>query len=183
MQTYNLNGIIFKNIDEKIRWYMSKKRRKKRQDFKDILIIVLLFVSVIAIALNVWNMRKKDDSLSNVATNDLEIQEEVVKNPDSIAIPGYEGITLKANSLEQNVSFNNPPQNCCYFVMTLCLEDGTILWESDYIEPGKVSEPIVLTQELKAGTYSNAVLKYSCYSVEDESQLNGAETKLTLWVN
>ena len=107
----------------------------------------------------------------------------IEKNENSISIPGYEGITLKADSLEQNVSLNNPIQNTCYFVITLYLEDGTRLWQSDYIKPGETSSPIVLTQSLEKGTYPNAVLQYSCFKMDSEkTPLNGAETKLTLRV-
>lgn len=101
----------------------------------------------------------------------------------TIAIPGYESLTLKANSIIQNLSLSNPKQNQCYFQITLYLEDGTELWKSDLIKPGKVSKNIKLNQKLAAGTYLNAILKYSCFKMDDElTPLNGAETKLTLWV-
>jgi len=107
----------------------------------------------------------------------------VEKNPNSIAVPGYEMIELKADSKEQTLCFPNPPQNVCYFQITLCLEDGTQLWVSELIEPGTNSKPMVLAKALPKGTYPNAVLRYSCYRMdEDLSPLNGAETKVTLWV-
>ena len=107
----------------------------------------------------------------------------VEKNPDSIAIPGYEMLELKANSKEQSLCMPNPPQNCCYFQISLYLEDGILLWQSELIEPGANSKPMVLSMALEKGMYPNAVLQYSCYSQDDNlSPLNGAETKLTLWV-
>lgn len=107
----------------------------------------------------------------------------VEKNPDSIAIPGYEMLELKASSKEQSLCMPNPPQNCCYFQIALYLEDGTLLWQSELIEPGTTSKPIVLTKALDKGMYPNAILRYSCYQMdEDLTPLNGAETKLTLWV-
>ena len=107
----------------------------------------------------------------------------VEKNPDSIAIPGYEMLELKAGSKEQSLCFPNPEQNICYFQIMLYLEDGTLLWQSELIEPGKISKPIVLTESLSKGTYPKAVLRYACYRMdEDLTPLNGAETKVTLWV-
>lgn len=157
---------------------MGKKGRRER-DYKDVLIVILLIISIGAIAVNVWNTKeKKEGNLVDVVEN----KEVVTKNLGSIAIPGYEGITLKADSFKQDIVFNNPSQNSCYFVLTLFLEDGTLLWESDYIEPGKNSKPVELNQTLDEGTYTNSVLKYSCYSIKDERELNGAETKLTIWV-
>lgn len=106
----------------------------------------------------------------------------IEKNPDSIAIPGYEILELKANSATQVLSLQNPAQNVCYFQISLYLEDGTMLWQSELIAPGDVSEPIVLTKPLEQGTYRNAILKYSCFKLDGVTPLNGAETKLTLWV-
>ena len=77
----------------------------------------------------------------------------------------------------------NPPQNCCFFQISLYLEDGTLLWQSELIEPGKTSKPMVLTKTLDKGMYPNAILRYSCYRMDETlAPLNGAETKLTLWV-
>lgn len=109
--------------------------------------------------------------------------ESIVKNPDSIAIPGYEMLELKANSREQTVCLPNPPQNDCYFQISLYLENGTLLWQSELVKPGETSKPMVLSEVLEKGTYSNAVLRYSCYRMDETlSPLNGAETKVTLWV-
>lgn len=107
----------------------------------------------------------------------------VEKNNDSIAIPGYELLELKADSKKQTLCLPNPPQNTCYFQISLYMEDGTLLWESDLIEPGENSKPITLSKVLEKGTYPNAILRYSCYRMDEKlSALNGAEMKLTLWV-
>ena len=106
----------------------------------------------------------------------------VQKNPDSIAIPGYEVLEFNAERKTQTLCLSNPPQNVCYFQISLYLEDGTLLWKSELIEPGAISKPILLHQELAKGTYANAVLKYDCFKADGQTPLNGAETKLTLWV-
>ena len=107
----------------------------------------------------------------------------VEKNPNSIAIPGYEMMELKAGSKAQSLCMSNPPQNCCYFQIALYLEEGTLLWQSELIEPGSTSKPIVLTKALDKGMYPYAILRYSCYRMDENlTPLNGAETKLTLWV-
>ena len=103
------------------------------------------------------------------------------KNTDTIDIPGYGSITLKADSAEQSVNLYNPEQNTCYFRMTLLLSDGTQLWQSGLIEPGKGIYDITLEQTLAAGTYEDAVLKYECFAMDDaQTPLNGSEIKLTL---
>lgn len=107
----------------------------------------------------------------------------IEKNPNSIAIPGYEILELKANTKQQALCLPNPGQNMCYFQISLYLENGTLLWQSELIEPGKTSKPIVLTECLSKGIYPKAVLQYACFRMdEDLTPLNGAETKVTLRV-
>ena len=116
-------------------------------------------------------------SLGSVAIQDS------VNSHFSIEIPGFEGLHLQADQEKQAISLSNPKQNQCYFQITLCLEDGTELWKTELIEPGKASRTIKLNHKLKTGTYPNAVLKYACFKMdEDLTPLNGAETKITLWV-
>lgn len=103
------------------------------------------------------------------------------KNTDTIDIPGYGSITLKADDTEQTVNFYNPEQNTCYFRISLLLADRTQLWQSGLVEPGKGIYNITLEQALSAGAYEDAVLKYECFAMNDEqTPLNGSEIKLTL---
>ena len=157
--------------------------REKKGTENSKLIIVLLLITAIAIAISIWALFFSQPQESKEANELPPVEQEIEKNTDSISIPGYEGITLKADSVQQSLCLSNPPQNTCYFVIALCLEDGTMLWESDYIRPGEKSEPIVLNQKLREGTYQDAYLQYSCYAMDKErTQLNGAKTKVTLRV-
>ena len=121
--------------------------------------------------------------LNGDSTQEWRDNRTVEKNENSISIPGFELLELKADTKKQTISLSNPPQNTCYFRITLRMEDGTVLWVSDYIKPGKKSKPITLEMPLGAGTYSGAVLQYECFRMDDNrTPLNGAETKLTLLV-
>lgn len=103
------------------------------------------------------------------------------KNPDVMAIPGFDSLNFKAGVTEQAVSLYNPNQNTCYFKMSLILADGTKLWESNLVEPGQAFNKITLNQSLPVGTYENTVLKYKCFSNSDGSGvLNGSEVKFNL---
>lgn len=105
------------------------------------------------------------------------------KNTGTIDIPGYGSITLKADTKEQAVNLYNTEQNTCYFRMTLLLSDGTQLWQSGLIEPGKGIYDLTLEQTLAAGNYEDAVLKYECFAMnEEQTPLNGSEIKLSLYV-
>ena len=103
--------------------------------------------------------------------------------PAQIAIPGYEALTLQAGAKKQSIRLPNPEENDCYFQISLYLADDTLLWQSDLIKPGKTSAPITLSRPLDPGTYPEATLRYACFRLDREkTPLNGAETKLTLWV-
>ena len=89
-----------------------------------------------------------------------------------IAIPGYKSITIDANQTDVKVNFQNPANNPCYFVISLVLDDGTVLYESKMIEPGKGLYDITLTQALVPGEYG-AMVKYETYSLSDLTPMNG----------
>ena len=103
--------------------------------------------------------------------------------PAQIVIPGYEALTLQAGARKQSLRLPNPEENDCYFQISLYLADDTLLWQSDLIKPGKTSALITLSRPLDPGTYPEATLRYACFRLDREkTPLNGAETKLTLWV-
>lgn len=149
-------------------------------------VIVLLTVAVVLLAailaLTVNRPQKQQAKLPN--GEEIQQSGPVEKKPDSIAIPGYEGINLKADSKEQEIGFPNPAQNTCYFQISLILEDGTTLWQSELVKPGEISESITLNEPLAAGVYPNSLLKFDCYTMDGSMRsLNGAATKMTIHVS
>lgn len=163
---------------------MKKGRHQANQKSTNKWGMMLLLIPIFLITILLFLLlspRPKQAELPN--GGQMEPMGEVAKNSDSIAIPGYEGIHLKADTKQQNVGFSNPAQNSCYFQITLSLEDGTVLWQSELVEPGNISDPIKLNRTLQAGTYPNAVLKYDCFTMDGTMRaLNGASTKMTIWV-
>lgn len=143
------------------------------------LVLLLVILSLVVVFL-ITQQKEEPQQILGADVSKSELQE---KDASSIAIPGYEAITLKANTKKQTTALQNPAQNVCLFRVSLILEDGTVLWVSDYIEPGDISDTIVLSKELEPGTYPNSILKYECFTMDGNlSALNGAETKLTLIV-
>ena len=103
------------------------------------------------------------------------------KNTATIDIPGFDAMNIKADTTQQSVHLYNPKENSCYFKMSIYLNDGTKLWESKLVEPSKAIHEITLSQPLSAGTYEDCLLKYECFAMnEDQTPLNGAETKFKL---
>ena len=157
------------------------KKSKGKWQWTVIILLGAVVVSLLVVLILMTN-NPGDTTIKNKDDVSTEAETVVEKNPDAIAIPGYEILELQANQKQQSLSLPNPPQNACYFQISLYLEDGTLLWKSELIEPDTVSKPILLHQELAKGTYTNAVLKYDCFKMDGQTPLNGAETKLTLWV-
>jgi hypothetical protein len=50
------------------------------------------------------------------------------------------------------------------------------------LEPNKSFTEIELDKPLDAGVYKDAILKYDCYSLKDQSKLNGADIKVNIEV-
>lgn len=119
------------------------------------------------------------------ATSGDTVERFAAANPgsgESIAIPGYETLSLAAGEKTQTVYLKNPPENAAAFVMTLTLDDGTTLWTGEALQPGEAFTRITLSKALRAGDYG-ATLRCDCFSIPDNTPLNGAEIKLTLSVH
>jgi len=155
-------------------------------DKKKITITTSIILLVLLFAFLGYSHFKKKTELLNVDSSAVDWngkKKNEVKNEEAtIAIPGFETITLKADETKQEVNFHNPDSNDCYFKMTLIHSDGSPLWTSELIEPGKGMYEIELETALTAGEFQNAVLKYECFSLTDQSPLNGSEINLKLIV-
>ncbi len=163
---------------------MEEKKNNSRKRLTAILIVVIV---VIVAALLIWRFLPGEDETGTgsgagevIAWDvDLDAEEDTAGATGAIQIPGYESMTFAAGETTQTVDIGNPADNTCYFVITIRLEDGTELFQSDYLEPGQGFETIELTQALEAGEYT-AVIQYECYSMEDMSALNGASSEFKL---
>ena len=100
---------------------------------------------------------------------------------ENIAIPGYEKLSFTAGKTAQAVNLKNPAENACAFVLTLTLEGGETLWTGKALSPGEAFTRVTLSRALPAGEYP-ATLHYDCFSLQDNTPLNGAEIQLTLEV-
>mgnify|MGYP003302737134 CR=1 FL=1 len=159
---------------------MSKGKHEKPSPKRFPWMLAVMAVALIALLLILILKGCDHAAAPNPKNTESSTTTTVEKNPNSIAIPGYEMLELKAGCKEQSLCMPNPPQNCCYFQISLYMEDGTLLWQSELIEPGKTSKTIVLSKALEKGMYPNAILRYSCYRMDESlAPLNGAEKNLT----
>jgi hypothetical protein len=142
-------------------------------------------LAAVAIGFHLSSGNGRDKPVVNAADQtftDSTISEKNIGSSGTIAIPGFNQITMKAGQTAQRVELYNPKQNTCYMVITIMLPDKTQLYKSGMLEPGKVINTIELSRKLEAGTYKGAILRYSCYALENMKELNGAETIFTLEV-
>jgi hypothetical protein len=141
-------------------------------------IVVLGGIIVGAIVLS------KNNDTNNVSRNSPAVSLDTTPTevPETISIPGYAQLVMKAGELMQDVKLYNPEGNPCYFIISIILSDGTEIYKSGPIYPGQKIDVIKLSQPLKAGTYKDAVLKYSAFSTTNDEPMNGANTKFTLEV-
>lgn len=86
-----------------------------------------------------------------------------------IEIPGYSGIYV---SPESYVDLVNPESNHVYFKYTI-KEDENVLYESDYIEPGKKLE-WKASDYIKGAGDHNLIFEVTTISVDTQEPCNGA---------
>lgn len=155
---------------------------KKKKRWFVVLLLLLLIGGFVGVNWNNW--------FKSMPTNDIEGAEDWTgnketytgeKNTNTIDIPGFDQMNLKADATVQKVNLYNPEANTCYFKMSLYLFDGTKLWESKLVPPSKAIYEIKINKTLKEGKYKDAKLKYECFAMNEErTPLNGSEIKLTL---
>lgn len=97
-------------------------------------------------------------------------------NPEDlkIKIPAVEKIYFDSEKDIQDVSFVNPPENICNFVVTLKLPNNEIIYQSAQIPPSKAIYKITLSKRLDKGEYKDSIITYHCYTPEGK-KLNSAE--------
>lgn len=168
-----------------------RSKRKHQAVSQRIVIICLVLLLLVAAGVIVWlvtrNNSKPEPGQEQKSTAQASQSGNgglvVPERPEMIDITAYESLELKANTLEQSVRFDNPLENNCWLVITLSLEDGTVLWRSEELQPGQVVRSITMDRTLEAGEYENAVLSYQHWTYDKEKlPLNGAETLVTLKV-
>lgn len=151
------------------------------------LIIILAAIILILAGIIFWLLKPEDektagDSGTEVVDWDTDIEEDTAGTGPGILIPGYDKIYMKAGETELQMSIGNPPENTCYFLVTLMLADGKVLYESDLLEPGKGVKEITCRESLDRGEYQ-AIARFKCYE-DDEAQisLNEADSAFVLIV-
>lgn len=147
---------------------------------KRILILIITAI-IILLAFGLFRSCYSDNSTDKPTPKTSTLDFVPAKNnTNSIVIPATNGLNFKAAEINQSVDFYNPSENNCVFVMSLYLSDSTLLWKSDYIQPSENISEITIAHPLEKGLYKNCKLVYECYSLDEQTKLNGSEIKLEI---
>lgn len=149
-----------------------------------IAIVVIIILCIIVVCLTQKPAVNNRPGLSE-DKNAVDIKEpssNTSDDSDGISIPGFERMTIRANTQNVGANIFNPARNSCYFVAVITLADGREIYRSDLIAPGKAIYSITLSEPLAKGEYA-AMLTYYCYSLNESlTPLNGATTHFILEV-
>lgn len=96
-----------------------------------------------------------------------------------ITIPGIKYLRIDADTTNVNVTLGNPTDNPCYFVISIILDDGSVIYESDMLAPGEILGDIEISEALAHGEHKASIL-YEAFDLSDQSPLNSAEVKITI---
>lgn len=166
---------------------------EKRVFKKNWLIIVLTIGVTISLGVTIWALffRQSDDTkhdgqqgIVGMVTDgwDAGIKDPQIPGYKGIQIPGYSTAVMKAGDKVLHLSIGNPSVNSCGFYATLKLEDGTVLYRSELLEPGFGLTDVPLEQSLDPGEYI-AIVLYECVTLdESHTRLNAAESEFLLIV-
>lgn len=142
-------------------------------------IIILSAVLIIAVAFCASFFGARLGAAPTTGPAEAE-EAEPLNAAESIALAGYDALRLSARQTEQSVYFYNPGRNKCFIAISL-LCDGKELYTSPMLAPNTKIEHISLLEPLPAGTY-DGIIKYSCFDLYTQRELNGAEAAVKLEV-
>lgn len=170
---------------------MNKSKEKSKKKLLVIIIVILIIIVVLIVGgVVVYNnffaeQPTVSDGVVGRISPDWDTgaeKDETSPQRAGIQIPGYSTAEMKSGDTDLHLSIGNPKTNECGFYATLKLEDGTVLYKSELLEPGYGLTEIPLSQTLEKGEYT-AIILYECVTLDEEhTPLNSAESEFVLIV-
>ncbi|MBR3242411.1 MAG: hypothetical protein IKF90_06905 [Parasporobacterium sp.] len=160
---------------------------KNKKNLILIIIIAILVIAVVILAIFLFKPKSKPKEAGTGVTGQIsEGWDTGIDNGSvdagSIQIPGYKDAKMQAGDTTLHLSIGNPEVNEVGLYATVELEDGTVLYESELLEPGYGIKDIPLTKSLDQGTY-NAFVVYQIVTLDEaHTPMNSARAAFTLYV-
>ena len=152
----------------------------KAQRIKKVMIAIIIVLLTVIICLGAMILLDLKETNKSGILLENEGREKVLNQ--SISIFGFSELHMKSGELNQSFDFRNPNTNDCYMDIALLLSDGTKLFEIKRIEPGYGIKEVQLNNVLENGDYLNCCFNVQCFSLKDDTQLNGASMSVDLYV-
>jgi len=168
----------------------NHKKKKEDKNRKLAIVLLILLIILLFAAIGIWVYQhyftKPENEGGTYIDSNASSWDDGMDNAGEIEgrilVPGYSGAQMKEGDTVLSLRIGNPEENTCYLKATLQLEDGTVLYESGLIEPGKGFEEIELNQALEAGNYEAAV-HFQGYTMDEEpKELNSSDSAFLLTV-
>ena len=143
--------------------------------------IFLVFMMIALLISMFWNTQGNVPLDPNSQDYKGKLQRPSNWDANSILIPGFDSLRMKADTDIIYVAFSNPRENPCYFQYTVVLDKTEeVIYTSGLIEPGKAVVKEKLSKPLPEGVYP-ITIKIRSYSLEDyEKELNGGAVQPNL---
>lgn len=169
---------------------MEEKQNNKKKTALIIIVAVILSAGAAIMGVLTWQgyfdkqPEEKSEGVVGMIVDDWEtgIEDTSSEQKKGTQIPGYSSAEMKKGDTSLKLRIGNPKENEVGFYATLKLSDGTVLYESQLLQPGQGLEEIPLSKTLEKGTY-DAVVVYQCVALnEAHTPLNAAESGFKLIV-
>ena len=115
-------------------------------------------------------------------------EKEEIVTPKTVAIPGWNSISIPADYAEVYVDFYNPEANADLYYLTFewrLLNDSEqgyeVIYKSDLIAPGESTEKITLTKAFEVGEYDTTIFVQP-YKMDGITPTNNANMNTKLIV-
>lgn len=143
-------------------------------------IAAVILIMIVAILPLFFLFGRGDKEKSNGILWNGKQRIETEYKQSSIAIPGFDRIAFQSNSTNQKVNLYNPDTNTCSMDFSIIMQDNSVLWSENNIQPGYGLYNIQINKKLEKGTYEGCKFSVRCY--RDGVELNGCDITFTLYV-
>lgn len=148
---------------------------KKREDKIIIALIVIILAFIMFTCICLFEKTNKSGVLLESGDAQKVLNQYVL-------VKGYSELYFNSDEEIQEFDFSNPKTNDCYMNISFSMPDGQLLFKVERIEPGYGIKEVQLNKVLKNGNYLGCKFVVDCYSMQDDSQLNGATMSIDLYV-
>ena len=169
----------------------AEEQKARRKRFRDRAVVMMSTCAVAVVAVFVFMSYSPgpyqpeivsigDETVPLAQLPVIDVEDSI--NGPSFMVPGYDTVTIPADTVEAYMFLANPAENSCWLSFEVALADtGEVLYESDMVPPSASIEKIALTRELPRGQYT-AALKIKIFGYGNFNLINEISQNFNLIV-